>query len=242
MTGGIGFAQEIEEIYPLYTAEIVDPTSPPASTPDPVRPSATARFPIDGETAWGGLIEMLSESEQSCIRGEIGSEGLDFVGSLTVMFSRTTLSEMESMFRCMGRQTAADLYVSKLLAEMAATGDEADEACLVEYVSGFDVARLIAGTQFFADPGDAALFVRFAAGIPECVTIRAPASARYPIDEETTWGALISNFNDLEMNCIGVELADVWSSRRPSTCSSPCSWLEWRKQTPWPTKPAWRHT
>ena len=111
---------------------------------------------------------MLSTSEQSCIRNELGDELLESVLGQRAMSEGETQQWEVSTFGCLDPETAAGLFLSSFLAGMGEVSEEAED-CLRELVAETNVVELISSTSLDADPGSAAGALEFTLGLLACV-------------------------------------------------------------------------
>ena len=124
--------------------------SPVASTATPSPPSASAErdFDIDSDTLWRELFDTFSASEQSCIQNELGGELLESVLGQRAMPGPETREWEASIFGCLAPQTAAQVFVAALVAQIAQIAGMTDEneSCLRELLADTDIASLVSGS------------------------------------------------------------------------------------------------
>ena len=161
---------------PTPTPPPASPTpapSPVASTATPSPPSASAErdFDIDSDTLWRELFDTFSASEQSCIQNELGGELLESVLGQRAMPGPETREWEASIFGCLAPQTAAQIFVAALVAQIAQIGGmaEENESCLRELLADTDIAGLVSGSLPDASPADVAKAQEFTLGLLSCV-------------------------------------------------------------------------
>ena len=106
------------------------PEPEPAATPEPEpEPTPTEEdtgttgqpsFEIDSDTLWGDLFAVFDETEQSCIRDELGGE-FDSVLKRPVMSLEASQSEV-SIFGCLSQETAISLFLIPLMQQRGGGG------------------------------------------------------------------------------------------------------------------------
>ena len=82
--------------------------------------TAQPSFEIDSDTLWGDLFAVFDETEQSCIRDELGGE-FDSVLKRPVMSLEASQSEV-SIFGCLSQETAISLFLIPLMQQMGGPG------------------------------------------------------------------------------------------------------------------------
>ena len=153
---------------PSPTPATPTPTPDPAPTPEEPSAPAARDFDINADTLWGDLFGSFTMTEQSCIRSELGDELLESALEQGVLSEGDTQQWEASIFGCLAPETAAGIFLSSLVAQMAElTRDE--EGCLRDLVADTDVAEFIASTLPDDGPlgGEAAL--EFTLGLLECI-------------------------------------------------------------------------
>ena len=111
--------------------------------------SAQSTRSIDRDTTWRDVYETLTDSEQACVREQLGVEA-------EAMLARRVLGdELDQpwgveLFSCLSPETGRELLLSAVLVGMAdeglEVGDEAT-ACLREVLAGIDPASVMAAAQ-----------------------------------------------------------------------------------------------
>ena len=144
--------------------------SPAASTATPSPPGASAErdFDIDSDTLWRELFDTFSASEQSCIQNELGGELLESVLGQRAMPGPETREWEASIFGCLAPQTAAQVFVAALVAQIGGMAEE-NESCLRELLADTDIAGLVSGSLPDASPADVAKAQEFTLGLLSCI-------------------------------------------------------------------------
>ena len=126
-----------------------EPEPEPTPTEEDTGATAQPSFEIDSDTLWGDLFAVFDETEQSCIRDELGGE-FDSVLKRPVMSVEASQGEV-SIFGCLSQETAIPLFLTALMQQMGGPGEEI-VACLREALVDFDVAAFVAATMPGAPP------------------------------------------------------------------------------------------
>ena len=164
------------------------PTTPPtpeltvaATTPVPTRvtgdtPSPTPErsggtvesiIKVSGDTSWREIFDQLSESEQSCIRGELGEETLESLLEQPNI-AESDLQHLDvSMLGCLDEETASTLILTILAGQMGGLSGES-ETCLRQLLENSDLARVVAGNQADASPEDLEVALEFGLAFLGC--------------------------------------------------------------------------
>ena len=147
-------------------------------------------FVIDSDTLWGELFGTLTDSEQSCISRELGSELLASVRERPVMSGGETYQWEVQIFGCVTPETAATLVFASL-AEDFGELSEGDETCLQDLLVGIDLAGMLAGSLPDASPESAAAAELFSLVLLGCVAGQLLPGTTGPIpspeDESLLW-------------------------------------------------------
>ena len=157
------------------------PTTTAASTAESPGPEtsngaeeAAADFP--GEPSWSEILDRLSASEKSCIRGVLDEAGLDEAGRESAMSRRLfsndfPTAEDASMFACLAAGTADEIFLTSMVAaiepELGAAVGDAERACIRDWLARIDLVALVQSTGESAD--DAAAGLAFLGSLAACV-------------------------------------------------------------------------
>lgn len=150
------------------TAPTATPT--PTSQPTPATPAATPGDPglvITPDTTWRDLFDMLSTTEQTCIRDELGAELQELLPRALLSEDVTPDSEVVA-YSCLAPATARAVVREVLFAGMGEVNFEADDdelACIEEALTRVDVVALVAGDE--GDPTVAEFGPSLVACIPD---------------------------------------------------------------------------
>ena len=163
------------------------PTTPPtpertvvAATPSPTRAPATPSptpersggtvesiIEVSGDTSWREIFDQLSESEQSCIRGELGEETLESLLEQPNI-AESDLQHLDvSTLGCLDEETASTLILTILAGQMGGLSEES-ETCLRQLLENSDLARVVAGNQADASPEDLEVALEFGLAFLGC--------------------------------------------------------------------------
>ena len=180
---------EPEPIATPETEPTATPTQqPPAPTPteESVEAPAQPSFEIGSDTSWGDLFAAFNETEQSCIRDELGSELLDSVLKRPVMSEELNQWEA-SIFGCLSQETAIPLFLTALMQQMGL--DEEGVACLRDALADFDVAAFVAAIMPGAPPESAAIVGTFFEKLQACAPIPGDSGSMGPAtpDDALLW-------------------------------------------------------
>ena len=113
---------------------------------------------------------MLTTTEQSCLRGELGAELLKSVREQPVTPVEKRYGWEASVFGCLAPEIAADVFLSLMLADIEGLTEE-NEACLRNLVDNTDVAGLVAASMPDADPAGAGRVLGFSMGLLACMPV-----------------------------------------------------------------------
>ena len=127
-------------------------------------------FDIDGGILWGELFDLLTTTEQSCLRGELGAELLKSVREQPVTPVEKRYGWEASVFGCLAPEIAADVFLSLMLADIEGLTEE-NEACLRNLVDNTNVAGLVAASMPDADPAGAGRVLGFSMGLLACMPV-----------------------------------------------------------------------
>ena len=163
------------------------PTAPPA-TPTPVQDVAPAvrDFDIDHDTVWQDLYDIFADSEQSCIRAQLGSElelALERPVTSMVRWGAETHLRDVAIFDCLIPETAVDVFVAIVTGGVGELSNE-DQPCVKNLIVGVNVAELVAATLPDANPDSKAMVQSFSVGLLDCMVQK---SLRQPLDESLVW-------------------------------------------------------
>ena len=161
---------------PPPTPELTVVASTPAPTRVPAPPSPTPErsggtvesiIEVSGDTSWREIFDQLSESEQSCIRGELGEETLESLLEQPNI-AESDLQHLDvSMLGCLDKETASTLILTILAGQMGGLSGES-ETCLRQLLENSDLARVVAGNQTDASPEDLEAALEFGLAFLGC--------------------------------------------------------------------------
>ncbi len=203
-------------IVPTPTPTVSTNTRKPIPTPVPDTESAPPQSAVENpdDALWSDLIESLNENEQTCVRSFMGyhpDESLfDDASRLSVHFNRGSLWE------CLDRDTAIDLYLSSLLS--SASENEGDEYLNQECARGLlayvDFGRLISASvaEGFDNPYSEANSL-LTLKIIECFVVGGdtdwvatqPAPVNLAANKSPLWRDVIGESTQAERSCIESE-------------------------------------
>ena len=128
------------------------------------------------EPSWSEILDRLSGSEQSCIRGVLDEAGLDEAGRESAMSRRLfsndfPTAEDATMFACLAAGTADEIFLTSMVAaiepELGAAVSDAERACLRDWLAGIDLVALVQSTGESAEDAEAGL--AFLGGMASCI-------------------------------------------------------------------------
>ena len=140
---------------------IVRPTATATSVPAKPTPGSSAviaklKTEIDADTTWQEVFDVLSGSEQSCIRSALGDDP-EWALTYPVWPDGSNLEDREeSILICLEPENARSLFLSltKSLIEMHTEVSDEEIFCLQELVSDTDVADLVDAHYGSPDSGE----------------------------------------------------------------------------------------
>ena len=155
---------------PVPTVPPPTPTPVPAtSTPEPTAAPPAGDFSIEltADTRWQDLFDAFTESEQACIRAELGDAVLATVLPQLAMSDGDAELWAPLIFGCLSKETASTLFLSSFQGQMGELSEEA-EKCLRGLLAEVDIAGIIAGSMPDAKPADAQAIQMFTIGLLTC--------------------------------------------------------------------------
>lgn len=162
---------ESTDVPPTSTAA-TDGTSPGAEQSD----GAEVAAGLAGEPSWSEILDGLSASEQSCIRGVLDEAGLDEAGLESAMSRRLfsddfPMAEDIAMFACLAADTANNIFVTSVVAviesEIGADVSDSEKACLGDWTADIDLASLI--MSMTSESPDDTLALALLGGLAACI-------------------------------------------------------------------------
>ncbi len=187
------------EARPEMTPEVtIDPTAAPAAFRSRGGPAGleAALSAVGPDPLWSDLFDALTETEQSCLRNELGEEGLASALDSPVYGQGDTQNWEVSVFGCLAPDTALVLFQTIFFAELGQeielTGQHQD--CIGELLNGADIPVLVAAslpdaTSVQAEPLHALIFGVFAC-VPELAAMMeggAPPGGPPAREESRLW-------------------------------------------------------
>lgn len=146
------------------------PTSQPTPATPAARPAATSGdlgLVLTPDTTWQDLFDMLSTTEQTCIRDELGAE-LEGLLPRALLSEDVTLDSEIVAYSCLAPATARAVVREILflgMGEGILEADDAELACVEEALTRVDVLALVAGDE--GDPTVAEFMPSLVACIPD---------------------------------------------------------------------------
>ena len=130
--------------HPGSTPELmIDPTALPGAFPSPGGPAEVeaALSAAGPDPLWSDVFDALSETEQSCLRNELGEEGLASALGSPIRGEGDTQHWEVSVFECLAPDTAPVLYRFNLFAQLGQEIEltEQHQACIGELLNGADI-------------------------------------------------------------------------------------------------------
>lgn len=161
---------ETAEAPPAGTAATAE-TSPGT---DQSNGSGAAEF--SSEPSWSEILDRLSGSEQSCIRGALDEAGLDETARESAMSRRLfsndfPTAEDATMFACLAADTADEIFLTSMVAaiepELGTAVSDTERSCLRDWLAGIDLVALVQSTGESAEDAEAGL--AFLGGMASCI-------------------------------------------------------------------------
>ena len=151
---------------PTFGEVVPEPTSEPD---DSASDAATGpQFQITGATLWREVYDKFNETEQQCIRNELGDEQMAFVLGQRVAAEGEPGEWENSLFECLETETVRAMFESTTLGALGDQLSEAGVTCVKELIAGSDVKAVIAGELPDADPENIAVAGKYFAGMIAC--------------------------------------------------------------------------
>ena len=177
---------------------MIDPTAPPNAFPASAGPAEVeaALSAAGPDPGWSDVFDALTETERSCLRNELGEEGLASALGSPVYGQGDTQHWEVSVFECLAPDTALVLFRSIFFAEL---GQEVElngqhQACMGELLDGADIPALVAASLPDATPDQVgplyALTFGFLACVPELAAMMeggAPPGGPPAHEESRLW-------------------------------------------------------
>ena len=135
---------------------MIDPTAPPDAFPSHEVPAEVeaALSAAGPDPLWSDVFDALSETEQSCLRNELGEEGLASALGSPIRGEGDTQHWEVLVFECLAPDTAPVLYRFNLFAQLGQEVEltEQHQACIGELLNGVDIPALVAASLPGATP------------------------------------------------------------------------------------------
>ena len=143
--------------HPELTPELmIDPTALPAAFPSTGGPTEVkaALSTAGSDPLWSDVFDALTETERSCLRNELGEEGLALALDSPVYGQGDTQHWEVAVFGCLAPDTAAVLFRSIFFAGLGQEIEltEQHQACIGELLNGVDIPALVAASLPDATP------------------------------------------------------------------------------------------
>ena len=152
---------------------MIDPTAPPNAFPSSAGPAEVeaALSAAGPDPGWSDVFDALTETERSCLRNELGEEGLASALGSPVHGQGDTQHWEVSVFECLAPDTALALFRSIFIAEL---GQEVEltgqhRACMGELLNGADIPALVTASLPDATPDQVEPLHALAFGLFTCV-------------------------------------------------------------------------
>ena len=162
------------EARPELTPELtIDPTAAPAAFGSRGGPAAmeAALSAAGPNPLWSDVFDALTEMEQSCLRNELGEQGLASTLDSPVYGQGDTQHWEVAVFGCLAPDTARVLFRSIVFAELGPeielTGQH--RACMGELLNGVDIPMLVAASLPDATPDQVEPLHTLTFGLFTCV-------------------------------------------------------------------------
>ena len=98
---------------------------------------------MDENSTWQDVYDVLSSSEQSCIRDAIDEDALESLLALNVLRESAVAGPEElGAITCLEPEKASILYTSAVIASMGDASPET-QACVTELMTGLDLTALL---------------------------------------------------------------------------------------------------
>ena len=123
---------------------------------------------ISPDMRWGDLIDVLSEPEQACISDELGGDLLATVRETPLINPNQTQDWETSIFGCLSRETASELFLASFVAQLPGLPQESEE-CVRGLLMDVDITALVASQTPGADPAAEAAALQFGFGLLACL-------------------------------------------------------------------------
>ena len=146
--------------------------------------TAVRDFDVDHDTVWQDLYDIFADSEQSCIRAQLGGElelALERAVTSMVRWGAETHPWDVAIFECLIPETAVDVFVAVVTGGIGELSEE-DDPCVKNLIAGVNVAELVAGTLPDANPDNNAMVQAFSVGLLDCMVQK---SLRQPLEDES---------------------------------------------------------
>ena len=178
------------------------PTAEPIAAPEalPATPTlgqdvapAGHDLNLDQDTVWQDLYDTFADSEQSCIRTELGDE-LESALERPVMSDDETHPWDVAIFGCLTPETAVDVFVAVVtsgIEDDIGELSEEGESCVRDLLAVVNVAEMVAGTLPDADSDSNVTLQAFSVGLLACVVknslpqLLEDARSGSPLDDES---------------------------------------------------------
>ena len=143
--------------HPGSTSELmIDPTASPGAFPSPGSPAEVeaALSAAGPDPLWSDVFDALTETERSCLRNDLGDEGLALALGSPIRGEGDTQHWEVSVLKCLAPDTAPVLYRFNLFAQLGQEIEltEQHQACIGELLNGVDIPALVAASLPDATP------------------------------------------------------------------------------------------
>jgi hypothetical protein len=126
---------------------------------------------VDSDSVWQEVFDTLTDSEQSCLRSELGAEQLEWALRQPVLDLSNPEQWQVAVFGCLAPDTARALFLSGFIGELQVDEDlevsESELSCTREAIADLDAADLLA--SMMADSEDETMIAAFIAEFVSCV-------------------------------------------------------------------------
>ncbi len=139
------------------------------STQEPT--AVVAELEINRDTLWQEVFDTLTDSEQSCLRSELGADQLESALRRPVLSEDNPQQWEVTAFACLAPETARALFLASIIAGLLEGVDvelsESELSCLNESIADLDPAALLAAAM--NDANDQSVLAAFLADFFNCI-------------------------------------------------------------------------
>ena len=141
------------------------------STQEPTAVVADLEIEINRDTLWQEVFDTLTDSEQSCLRSELGADQLESALRQPFLSEDDPQQWEVTAFACLAPEIARALFLASITAELQEEADvelsESELSCLGESIADFDPAAALAAAMSEAE--DQSVLTAFLADFFNCI-------------------------------------------------------------------------